>query len=36
MIAAQIKATLHEYMDTVDEKKLEAIHTVLKDSLPED
>ncbi len=36
MITAQIKETLHEYIDTVDEKKLEAIYTVLKDSIPTD
>ena len=34
MEAVQIKEILHEYIDTVDEKKLEAIYTVLKDSLP--
>lgn len=34
MEAVQIRETLHEYIDTADEKKLEAIYTVLKDSLP--
>jgi hypothetical protein len=36
MAAVQIKETLHEYIDTADEKKLEAIYTVLKDSIPDD
>jgi hypothetical protein len=36
MIAAQIKQTLHEYIDSADEEKLEAIYTVLKDSIPAD
>lgn len=35
MEALQIKETLHEYIDTADEKKLEAIYTVLKDSIPD-
>ncbi len=36
MINPQIKETLHEYIDTADEKKLQAIYTVLQDSLPGD
>ena len=36
MEAVQIRETLHEYIDTVDEKKLEAIYTVLKDSISPD
>jgi hypothetical protein len=33
MIPVQIRETLHEYIDTADEKKLEAIYTILKDSI---
>lgn len=33
MSSLQIRETLHEYIDTADEKKLEAIYTVLKDSI---
>ncbi|MGG9960460.1 hypothetical protein [Ferruginibacter sp. SUN106] len=33
MQAVQIKEALHEYIDTADEKKLEAIYLVLKDSI---
>lgn len=36
MAAVQIKETLHEYIDTADEKKLEAIYTILKDSISPD
>ncbi len=36
MAAVQIRETLHEYINTADEKKLEAIYTVLMDSLPSD
>lgn len=36
MEAVQIKETLHEYIDTADEKKLEAIYTILKDSIGPD
>ena len=35
-MSVQIKETLHEYIDSADEKKLEAIYTVLKDSIPAD
>ncbi|MBC7421973.1 MAG: hypothetical protein H7334_00810 [Ferruginibacter sp.] len=35
MAAIQIRESLHEYIDTADEKKLEAIYTVLKDSITE-
>lgn len=31
MAAIQIRETLHEYIDTADDKKLEAIYTILKD-----
>jgi hypothetical protein len=33
MAEVQIIEALHEYIDTADEKKLEAIYTVLKDSI---
>ena len=33
MQAVQIREALHKYIDTVDEKKLEAIYLILKDSL---
>lgn len=33
MVPVQIRETLHEYIDTADEKKLEAIYIVLKDSI---
>lgn len=36
MSAVQIKETLHEYIDTADNKKLEAIYTILKDSISPD
>ena len=36
MAAVQIKEVLHEYIDTADEKKLEAIYTILKDSITSD
>jgi hypothetical protein len=36
MSAAKIRETLHEYIDTADDKKLEAIYTVLKDSTEPD
>lgn len=37
MIATQqIREALHEYIDTADEKKLEAIYIVLKDSISSD
>jgi hypothetical protein len=36
MSAVQIKETLHEYIDTADNKKLEAIYTILKDSITPD
>jgi hypothetical protein len=36
MAEVQIKEALHEYIDTADEKKLEAIYTILKDSITSD
>ena len=36
MSTVQIKETLHEYIDTADNKKLEAIYTILKDSISPD
>jgi hypothetical protein len=36
MAAVQIREALHEYIDTADKKKLEAIYTVLKDSISSD
>ena len=36
MAEVQIKEALHEYIDTADEKKLEAIYAVLKDSITSD
>ena len=36
MQPVQIRQKLHEYIDTADEKKLEAIYTVLKDSMDTD
>lgn len=36
MAAVQIRETLHEYIDTADDKKLEAIYTILKDSISPD
>jgi phosphatidylinositol kinase/protein kinase (PI-3 family) len=36
MEALQIKETLHEYIDTADDKKLEAIYTMLKDGISPD
>lgn len=32
MVTTQIREELHEYIDTVDERKLEAIYLVLKDN----
>jgi chorismate-pyruvate lyase len=36
MATPQIREALHEYIDTADEKKLEAIYIVLKDSISSD
>ena len=36
MATPQIREVLHEYIDSADEKKLEAIYTVLKDSISSD
>ena len=36
MSAVQIKEALHEYIDTADDKKLEAIYTILKDGISPD
>ena len=36
MATPQIREALHEYIDTVDEKKLEAIYLVLKDNINSD
>jgi hypothetical protein len=36
MAEVQIKEALHEYIDTADQAKLEAIYTVLKDSITSD
>ena len=36
MAGIQIKEALHEYIDTADQKKLEAIYAVLKDSITSD
>jgi hypothetical protein len=36
MSAVQIRETLHEYIETADDKKLEAIYTILKDSISPD
>jgi hypothetical protein len=36
MAPPQIREALHEYIDTADEKKLEAIYIVLKDSISSD
>lgn len=36
MATAQIREELHEYIDTVDEKKLEAIYLVLRDNFNSD
>ncbi len=36
MAEVQIKQALHEYIDTADDKKLEAIYTILKDSITSD
>jgi hypothetical protein len=33
MATAQLKEKLHEYTDTADEKKLEAIYTILQDTI---
>ena len=36
MATSQIREVLHEYIDSADEKKLEAIYIVLKDSISSD
>lgn len=36
MAAVQIKEALHEYIDNADESKLEAIYTLVKDSISSD
>jgi hypothetical protein len=36
MATAQLKEKLHEYIDTADEKKLEAIYTILQDNIGAD
>lgn len=36
MATTQIREELHEYIDTVDEKKLEAIYLVLRDNINSD
>jgi hypothetical protein len=36
MATTQLKEKLHEYIDTADEKKLEAIYTILQDTIGED
>jgi hypothetical protein len=36
MAIVQLKEKLHEYIDTADEKKLEAIYTILQDNIGED
>jgi hypothetical protein len=36
MATSQIREALHEYIDTADKKKLEAIYIVLKDSISSD
>ena len=36
MATLQIREALHEYIDTADEKKLEAIYVILKDSISSD
>lgn len=36
MVTTQIREELHEYIDTVDEKKLEAIYLVLRDNINSD
>jgi len=36
MAEVQIKQALHEYIDTADDKKLEAIYTILKNSIASD
>lgn len=36
MAAVQLRETLHEYIDTADEKKLEAIYTILKEGISPD
>jgi hypothetical protein len=33
MAAEQLKEKLHEYIDTADEKKLEAMYTILQDNI---
>jgi hypothetical protein len=36
MATPQIREALHEYIDTTDKKKLEAVYIVLKDSISSD
>jgi hypothetical protein len=36
MATAQLKEKLHEYIDTADEKTLEAIYTILQDTIGEE
>lgn len=36
MAAVQKRESLHEYIDTADEEKIEAIYIILKDSMPAD
>ncbi len=36
MAGVQLKEVLHEYIDNADEKKLEAIYNVLKESITSD
>jgi F0F1-type ATP synthase gamma subunit len=36
MATEQLKEKLHEYIDTADEKKLEAIYTILQDTIEDD
>ncbi len=36
MAIVQLKEKLHEYIDTADEKKLEAIYTILQEAIGED
>ena len=33
MVSIKIREKLHEYIDTADEKKLEAIYTLLQDNI---
>ena len=36
MVSIKIREKLHEYIDTADEKKLEAIYTLLQDNIDSD